>query len=383
MGLFYRTRTGSLIDFTLELKPDWFDSIRVETMGRRFAAEWFPQSGVQIIWPTEETDWAYMLGEITSVYIRLAYEIAKRERLLVVTSRKAETEKLLREKLPSSAIENTEIFECPINDTWARDSGMLTILTPEGHELLDFRFNGWGGKYAADKDNKINLALAKADVLTGEYRGLDKFVLEGGSVETDGNGTLLTTESCLLSPNRNAGMAKGDVETMLKRVFNVRRVLWLRHGHLLGDDTDGHVDTLARLCPGGIIAYTRCDDHDDPQYAELKEMENELKELKQEDGKPFKLVALPLPSPIYDKDTGERLPATYANYLVMNSAVLMPTYGQPAADEAAARALGSIYEEREIVGIPSSSIIRQHGSLHCCTMQFPAGVFNSKKIKAI
>lgn len=369
------------MDFTLELKPDWYSDINVETRDRFLAPEWFPQSGVQLIWPTDDTDWNYMLSEITDCYIRMVYEIAVRERLLIVTSQKERVEKILSEKLPSKLIENICVYECPINDTWARDSGVITMITPNGPEIMDFGFNGWGGKFKADNDNAINRKLKDNNILGGYYRECKDFILEGGSIETDGKGALLTTESCLLSPARNAKLNKADIELALKRIFNVQEVLWLKHGKLEGDDTDGHIDTLARMCPNNTIAYVKCTDVHDSHYEELKYMEAELKSFVMANGGPFNLVPLPLPDAIYDADNGERLPATYANYLVLNEAVLVPSYNQPVKDNSAAQAIGNIYNDREIVCVPATALIRQHGSIHCSAMQFPAGVLRTNEIK--
>ena len=383
MGLFYKSRSGQSMDFSLELKPDWYNDINVETRGRFLAPECFPQSGIQLIWPTEETDWNYMLSEITDCYIRIAYEIATRERLLIVTSQKERVKNLLCEKLPAKLFENIYLFECPINDTWARDSGVITMITPNGPEILDFGFNGWGGKFKADKDNAINNRLKENDILKGSYRECKDFILEGGSIETDGKGFLLTTESCLLSPTRNGKLNKADIELTLKRLFNLQEVLWLKHGKLEGDDTDGHIDTLARMCPNNSIAYVKCTDVHDSHYEELKSMEEELKSFVMGNGKLFNLIPLPMPDAVYDADSGERLPATYANYLVLNEAVLVPSYNQPIKDRLAAETIGNIYKEREIVSVPSTALIRQHGSIHCSAMQFPAGVLRTNEIKAI
>ena len=383
MGLFYKSRSGHSMDFTLELKPDWYNDINVETRGRFLAPEWFPQSGIQLIWPTEETDWNYMLSEIADCYIRIVYEIAKRERLLIVTSQKERVKKLLCEKLPAKLFENIYLFECPINDTWARDSGVITMITPNGPEILDFGFNGWGGKFKADKDNAINKGLKENNILNGCYRECKDFILEGGSIETDGKGVLLTTESCLLSSTRNGKLNKADIELTLKRLFNLQEILWLKHGRLEGDDTNGHIDTLARMCPNNTIAYVKCSDLRDSHYEELKFMEEELKSFVMGNGKPFNLIPLPMPDAIYDADNGERLPATYANYLALNEAVLVPSYKQPIKDRLAAEAIGNIYKGKEIVSVPSSALIRQHGSIHCSAMQFPAGVLRTNEIKAI
>ena len=197
-------------------------------------------------------------------------------------------------------------------------------------------------------------------------------MLEGGSIESDGCGTLLVTSECLLSENRNSTLSKEQIESRLKHDFCVERVLWLDHGYLSGDDTDSHIDTLARLCPNDTITYVRCTDKDDEHFEELNKMEEQLKQFKTSDGNPYRLLALPMADEIvFD---GERLPATYANFLIINKAVLYPTYNQPDNDEKAKEVLQQAFPEYEIVSIDCTPLIKQHGSLHCCTMQFPKGV---------
>ncbi len=347
------------------------------TLARTLAAEWFPQSGVQIAWPHAATDWAYMLGEITECYLRLTYEIATREPLLVVTPRADALRKLFEEKLPARATDHITIHECPTNDTWTRDYGLLSVTGSEGTELLDFRFNGWGGKFEAGLDNAVSRRLTQGEtpVLRGRYVDCNDFELEGGSIETDGQGTLLTTAQCLLNPNRNPQLDRAAKEALLCERLGVKRVLWLEHGALAGDDTDSHIDTLARLCPQDSIAYTRCEDKLDEHYDGLLAMEHQLRSFRTAKGEPYRLLALPLPAAIHDEN-GERLPATYANYLVLNGAVLYPTYAQPENDAAAARVLRQAFPDRDIVGVDCRALIRQHGSLHCATMQYPRGVLS-------
>lgn len=343
---------------------------------RTLAPEWFPQSGVQLTWPHAGTDWAYMLPEVTECYLRLAYEIAIRETLLIVAPDVAAVKALLDEKLPRRATENILLHPCGTNDTWARDHGFLSVVSSEGTELLDFRFNGWGGKFAAEKDNAINARLR--GLLQGKYVDCLDFELEGGGIETDGHGTLLTTAECLLNPNRRGPQPSQEaVESLLGERLGVDHFLWLHHGYLAGDDTDSHIDTLARLCPQDTIVYVRCDDPTDEHFEALRAMEQELQALRTKRGEAFRLIAVPLPRPIFDEE-GQRLPATYANYLVMNEAVLYPTYAQPDLDEAAAKALREAFPQREIVGVDCRALIRQHGSLHCATMQFPQGVLPAK-----
>jgi len=332
-------------------------------------AEWALQSGVQLTWPHAETDWAYMLTEVQVCFTAIAREIAKRELLLIVTP---EPEEVRRQISPVVNMQNVRFMECETNDTWARDHGAITMLGAEGPSLLDFTFNGWGLKFASDKDNLITRHTVKAGFLNGRYINRLGFVLEGGSIESDGLGTLLTTSECLLSPNRNGQMSRDEIEEYLCSVFRLQRVLWLDYGYLAGDDTDSHVDTLARLCSPDTIAYVQCTDVCDEHYEALHQMEEQLKTFRTLDGKPYRLLALPMADKI--EEEGERLPATYANFLIMNDAVLYPTYCQPENDTRAKEVLQEAFPGREIIGIDCCALIRQHGSLHCVTMQYPAGV---------
>ena len=311
----------------------------------RLPAEWEPQWGVQLTWPHAGTDWAPMLDEITATYEEMAREIAKREQLLVVGE--------------------------PNNDTWARDHGFITLVDDEGNaRLLDFCFNGWGEKFPAELDNAINRRIYEEGKVKGEYKDCLDFVLEGGSIESDGKGTVFTTTGCLLAPHRNQPMTQAEIEERLKRELYAERIVWIDSGHLTGDDTDGHIDTLVRICPDDTLLYVGCNDPDDEQYEDLQLMKAQLATFRTLEGKPYRLMALPMPRPIYDED-GYRLPATYANFLVINGAVLCPTYAQPDLDTEALRLIGEAFPDREIVGIDCRSVIKQHGSLHCCTMQFP------------
>lgn len=328
-------------------------------------AEWHPQSFIQLTWPHAGTDWAYMLNDVETCFVNLANEIASRQPLLLVAPD-------FPEALESSPYKDHIYFvACPTNDTWARDHGFITVLKQDGSPLLlDFCFNGWGMKFAANKDNLINQTVFRSGLLNGRYCNRRNFVLEGGSIESDGKGTLLTTSPCLLAPNRNDTMTREDIKAYLKEQFNLKQVLWLDYGYLAGDDTDSHVDTLARLCPDNTIVYVQCKDTNDEHYGALKAMEKQLKEFTTPDGTPYRLLPLPMADACYDEE-GERLPATYANFLIMNEAVLFPTYNQPANDEAAHLVLQEAFPDREIVGVDCRALIRQHGSLHCVTMQYP------------
>lgn len=328
-------------------------------------AEWHPQSFIQLTWPHQDTDWSYMLDEVEECFLNLAREIASRQPLLLVAPEFPKALENFEFK------ENVFYVECPTNDTWARDHGFISLLNEQEEvRLVDFCFNGWGMKFAACKDNLINSQLVKGSLLNGTYQNCRNFVLEGGSIESDGEGTLLTTSLCLLAPNRNDTLDKQEIEDYLKKSFNLKQVLWLDHGYLAGDDTDSHIDTLARLCPDHTICYVQCTDTEDEHYMELKKMEEQLKEFRTLDNEPFRLLGLPMPKAIFDED-GERLPATYANFLIMNDAVLYPTYDQPENDRKAACVLQEAFPGKEIVGVDCRALIKQHGSLHCVTMQYP------------
>ena len=339
-------------------KPSW-----------RLPAEWEPQWGVQLTWPHAQTDWAPMLSEITATYEEMAREISKREHLLVVAPTVPEPVEGVEGVEDLSPL-NSKFLILNSNDTWARDHGFITLVDDEEHtRLLDFCFNGWGEKFPAELDNALNRQLYDNGALEGEYVDCLDFVLEGGSIESDGKGTVFTTTGCLMAPHRNQPMTQEEIEARLKRDLCAERILWIDHGSLTGDDTDGHIDTLVRICPDDTLLYMGCDNPDDEQYEELRMMEEQLKTFRTLDGKPYRLMKLPMPRPIYDGD--DRLPATYANFLIVNGAVLCPTYAQPDLDAEASRIISEAFPDREIVGIDCRSIIRQHGSLHCCTMQFP------------
>lgn len=335
--------------------------------------EWSPQSAVMLTWPHEESDWQPWLNLVEPVFVEIARQVSRRERVLI-TCRSEAHRRHVADLLQQAGItpDQTRLYVAPSNDTWVRDHGPITVLR-NGHPLLlDFVFNGWGQKFAAELDNQVTRHLHAAGAFGDTpLRSLD-LVLEGGSIEVDGDGTLLTTSHCLLSPKRNPDLNRSQIETELGRELGVRRVLWLEHGHLEGDDTDSHIDTLARFCDPETIAYVSCDDPGDDHYQELKAMEAELRAFRTAQGQPYRLVPLPWPRPKHAAD-GRRLPATYANFLIINGAVLVPTYDDPADEEALAR-LRACFPGRDVIGIPCAPLILQNGSLHCVTMQLPAAV---------
>ncbi|KAA6319134.1 putative agmatine deiminase, partial [termite gut metagenome] len=302
---------------------------------RYLPAEWYPQSGIQLTLPHNGTDWNYMLAEVQACFTRIAREITKHERLLIVTP---EPEKVAQELMDSG---NVCFLQCSTNDTWARDHGAITVLEDDSPVLLDFTFNGWGLKFASDKDNRITHQAVASGILRGRYENRLGFVLEGGSIESNGEGTLLTTSECLLSPNRNGQMKRAEIEEYLSSAFGLKQILWLDYGYLAGDDTDSHIDTLARFCSSDTIAYVKCTNRKDEHYEALLQMEEQLKSFRLPNGMPFRLLPLPMADEIIED--GERLPATYANFLIMNDAVLYPTYNQMKNDGEAKEVLQTAF----------------------------------------
>lgn len=338
----------------------------------RFPAEWEPQSGVLIAWPHADTDWAERLGEVEETYVALVAAITRFEPVLICVADE-DLQVYAEARLRSARVDMQRVrfVAAAYDDTWLRDSGPITLARPAGtgFRLLDFRFTGWGGKFEASLDDQLVGVLDAAQVFAGHEVNSIDFALEGGAIDTDGAGTLLTTWQCLHErhPQRTRASLSADLAGWLAQ----ERVLWLDHGYLEGDDTDAHVDTLARFASPDSIVYQACDDASDSHHAELAAMGEELAALRTADGRPYRLFPLPWAQPILDQ--GRRLAASYANFLIVNGAVLMPAYGDP-ADAAAREVLAQAFPDREIVQVPCRPLIWQNGSLHCITMQLPAGL---------
>ena len=336
----------------------------------RFPAEWESQSAILIAWPHAGTDWAERLGEVEDTYIALVAAITRFQHVLIcVADDDVETYADIRLRSNRVDMARVRFVTVPYDDTWLRDSGPITLRDGADFRLLDFRFTAWGGKFEAGQDDLIVEALDAQGVFQSAARRRIDFALEGGGIETDGNGTLLTTWQCL--HERHPDASREELTTRLCDWLRQDRVLWLEHGALEGDDTDAHIDTLARFAPDDAIVFQACDDETDSHYDDLKAMADEIAALRTKDGQPYRLFPLPLAQPILDN--GRRLAASYANYLIINGAVLMPAYGD-AADDRAAAVLAQAYPDREIVPVPCRALIWQNGSLHCITMQLPEGV---------
>lgn len=342
-------------------------------METRLIAEWEGCRSVLLALPESHTDWNYILEEARDQYRRIILALTSNGlHCVVLTADKVSAETLLAECDQSLLT----LIEMDYNDTWTRDYGPISVERGDRLRALDFGFNGWGLKFASDNDNLVNLRLKERYVIMPEtYRNERDFTLEGGSIETDGHGTLLTTSLCLCSENRNGGRSKPALNDILKDRLGVDHVLWLDYGALAGDDTDSHIDTLCRMAPDNTILFTGCRDMDDPHFEELLKMRAQLTMFRTPEGEPYNLVELPLPSPIYDEN-GDRLPASYANYLVTSDKIFMPTYSQPENDMLACHTVKIAFPDHEVVPVECSTLIKQHGSLHCATMQIPDNLFN-------
>jgi agmatine/peptidylarginine deiminase len=336
----------------------------------RLPAEWEPQAAILVAWPHADTDWSDRLDSVESTYAALVAGITRFQPAIILVA-----DESIRQRagdiLAGRSVDTARVrfVSLAYDDTWLRDSGPITLSDGKNFTLDDFRFTGWGGKFEASLDDRIVSELIERRVFVdARHRHID-WALEGGAIESDGQGTILTTWKCLHL--RHPDLSREQIEATLIETLAAQRVLWLDHGYLEGDDTDAHIDTLARLAPDDAIVFQSCDDTEDSHYAELESMASELAGLRTLAGKPYTLHALPWPKPIIDED--RRLAASYANYLIVNGAVLVPAYGD-AADDEAARIIGLAHPGREIVQIPCRSLIWQNGSLHCVTMQLPQGV---------
>ena len=336
-------------------------------------AEWYPQDAILITWPHENSAWAQQLEQVSETYFDLICKLSHYQSVIIQLDPTINLEKLLHQlEVRNADLSHCHLVQVRSNDTWARDHGPICLVSEDAVKVLSFNFNGWGNKFPAELDNQLNHSLQAAGVFS-ELDAID-WVLEGGSIESDGNGTLMTTGQCNLNPNRNGKVTQASVDKKLKNWLGAKQILWLQHGALAGDDTDAHIDTLARFAPNRTIIYQGCQRPADSHFVELSAMKTELEHATDIDGEPYQLVELPLPEAKYAAD-GHRLPATYANFLITDKLVLVPTYQDINDSTALARVQGA-FTEHMVVGIDALPLIEEHGSLHCITMQLPRGSVN-------
>lgn len=333
-------------------------------------AEWYVQDAVMLTWPHEQTDWLHILKQVEPVYIEISKHVTARQQLIIVCNNeqlKTSVSQLLQQN--DINLDKVHFVVCPTDDTWARDHGPITLVNDQGQILaLDYIFNGWGNKFSASQDNQINQhVFAKFEVNNAPQ----DFVLEGGGIEVDGSGCLMVTSECLLNPNRNSNYSQAQIEQLLMDTFGCTKTLWVDFGELEGDDTDAHIDTLVRFAPNNTLVYQGCDKPQDSHFVGLEQMKAQLCQFTNVQGERYKLYELPWPAAQFSKD-GDRLPATYANFLIINGAVLMPVYGVE-QDQQAINIMQQAFAGYEIIPINCRPIIEQFGSLHCITMQLPKG----------
>lgn len=333
-------------------------------------AEWHEQRAVLLAWPSEHTDWAPYLNEMEQTVTDMVCAIYEHEQVIIVTDNITRVKKCVFERMGKRVYKGIYYLLTSYNDTWMRDCGPLTLIDGQGNKLIaDFRFNGWGEKFDALKDNLITQELYQKGYIDGVHIDEQNFVLEGGAIESDGKGTIFTTRFCQMAPHRNQPMTECEIEERMKKSLGAERIVWFDHGKLVGDDTDGHIDMVVRIAPNDTLLYCKDELNQGQTLDEFNKLEGEVQSLRTLDGKPYRTLALPLPGPV--EFEGELLPASYANFLVINGAVLVPTYRQADNDRRAMQIIGEAFPDREIIGIDATVAIRQHGAIHCLTMQIP------------
>ncbi|MFK5882699.1 MAG: agmatine deiminase family protein [Sulfurospirillum sp.] len=320
----------------------------------RVPAEWEKQEYIMLVFPSPKSDWEHSIYYIQKSYVELIKAIIPYQKCVLLCEDKAKLSKIM----PKS--KNIKIVQIETNDTWIRDFGAISIYEDNKLKLLNFKFNAWGGKFDYKKDNLLNRKLQELNFFKNPMVDIN-FVLEGGSIDTNGKGTLLTTQNCIFNQNRNPKLSKAQILNVIKNTFGINEIIVLQNGSLIGDDTDSHIDTLARFIDKETIAYVKCYDTLDEHYITLKKMEDELKKTK------FHLLALPLPSPKFF--TNHRLPATYLNFVFINGALIVPTY-KDKNDKIVLKILQDFFPTKDIIGVDASIFIRERGSLHCASMNY-------------
>ncbi len=340
------------------------------SLGFRMPAEWEPHRGTWLSWPHKTASWPGKYGPIPRIFARMVRYLADREEVHINVAGPA-MEQEVRRILADAAAGSSRVFfhHYPTNDAWVRDHGPIYIQRERDgrseQAIVDWDYNAWGGKYPPfDLDDVIPTRIGKEFGLPVHSPGI---VLEGGSIDVNGSGTLLTTEACLLNPNRNPQLDRAAIEDYLRAYLGVRHILWLGEG-IAGDDTDGHVDDLTRFVgPTTVVTAVEYDPADE-NYEPLQENLERLRGMTDEDGRPLTVVPLPMPPALHHD--GQRLPASYANFYIANGLVLLPAY-DPERDAEAAAILTRLLPDREVVPIDCTDLVWGLGAFHCVTQQWP------------
>lgn len=340
-------------------------------LGYRMPAEWEPHEATWLAWPHNRETWFAQTPAIPRIYAQIVRALmgGEKVRLLVPDeAARGEAEDTLRHH--DAWGDNVELHVVPTNDAWARDFGPLFVVKEEDGQrrvaLTNWKFNSWGGKYPYDLDDAVPEYVRARYGFRAWQPGI---VMEGGSIDVNGRGTLLTTESCLLNPNRNPGLSPAEIEEHLRAYLGVQRILWLGDG-IAGDDTDGHVDDISRFVNPTTVVTAIEDNPADENYNVLQYNLGRLLGMRDQDNRPLTVVTIPMPEPVeYD---GQRLPASYANFYIGNRAVLVPIF-QCAEDRRALTIFQELFPDRRIVGIDCRELVIGLGGIHCITQQQPAG----------
>ncbi|MFV2056166.1 MAG: agmatine deiminase family protein [Thiohalomonadales bacterium] len=331
----------------------------------RLLAEWENQQGVLLTWPHEFCSWRDSMSEIWHCYEEITWQITRFEAVHILCYNQALRNKIQTRLFHLGIPEQRLQFHIIVsNDTWIRDYGPLRIKKHDTDHLIKFRFNGWGGKYSSKFDDRVTNTLFKRSPFVSMPQQIVNFVLEGGSIDSNGQGCLLTTTSCLLNANRNPTYNKFLIEAQLKHDLGIQQVIWLEVDSLPNDDTDGHIDTLARFCNPTTIIYNDCRNQDTHCKPLGRQLQDALAALQcSSSSSAMQLITCPLPT------AAKALPASYVNFLIINHAVLVPTYQDP-LDIGVLSLFAQLFPDREVIGIDCMPLIKQYGSLHCATMQF-------------
>lgn len=358
---------------------------------RRLPAEWEKQAAVLLSFPRPDGDYGAFAEAAARQHLNLCATICQVCPVILVASDLAFFKAVYEELAsPSAGNENGSalyrngradlsitqfghplfVIELAGDDVWARDFGPISVIEDQEIKMIDYVFNGWGGKYNAELDNTVTSRLINAGIIKPATFQQSKLVLEGGSIESDGAGTVMSTRKCLLHPGRNPGLSEAEILTILRRDLGAEQVLMLSSGHLENDDTDAHIDTIARFAPGGRIVYQGCQDPQDVHYADFQRMAKELAAFADTSGKAYQLYELPWPPPTYSREDGRRLPASYANFLVINGMVICPAIHKKSDPEAKA-VLERAFPDHLVKFVAADYLLEQHGSVHCLTMNIP------------
>lgn len=340
--------------------------------GFRWPAEWEAHEATWLSWPHNRETWPRQLAAVERAFVAMARALCGREKVCITVQDSAMADSvhatLIREGMDPGA--NVGCYVVPTNDAWIRDHGPVFLVRDSGmtreRAVMDFGYNAWGGKYPPwDCDEKVSRRMAG---LLGLQRFANPAVIEAGSIEGNGQGTLITTDSCLLNSNRGPGRTRDFLESMLRASLGVEHVLWL-DSEIVGDDTDGHVDNLARFVASDVVVTVVEEDAHDPNYEPLRKNLARLRAAGEDSGRKLSIATLPMPPPVFVG--GMRCPASYANFYIANEVVLLPTFGTP-SDARAIAILEELLPGRDVVGIPARDLVVGLGSVHCLTQQEPS-----------